>query len=78
MLIILASCSLLIAFQKLTFLLGCSANLSVFDWNFVAVKIEKVAKAYKVEFVINISELGEDDPLLQNATWYFPSLKVPW
>ncbi|KAK9055161.1 hypothetical protein SSX86_026243 [Deinandra increscens subsp. villosa] len=34
--------------------------------------------AYNVEFVINISELGEDDPLLQNATQYFNSRKAPW
>uniref|UniRef100_A0A251SMC0 Uncharacterized protein n=1 Tax=Helianthus annuus TaxID=4232 RepID=A0A251SMC0_HELAN len=32
--------------------------------------IEKVY-AYDVEFVINISELGGDDPLLQHATQYF-------
>ncbi|CAH1432759.1 unnamed protein product [Lactuca virosa] len=34
-------------------------------------QIEKVMNTYKVGFVINISELGEDDPLLQNATQYF-------
>ncbi|KAI3801734.1 hypothetical protein L1987_29848 [Smallanthus sonchifolius] len=41
-------------------------------------QIEKVMYAYNVGFVINISELGEDDPLLQNATQYFNSLKTPW
>lgn len=41
-------------------------------------QIEKVINTYKVGFVINISELGEDDPLLQNATQYFNSLKSPW
>ncbi|XP_058114117.1 uncharacterized protein LOC131256994 [Magnolia sinica] len=41
-------------------------------------QMEKVAKTYKVKFVINISELGEDDPLLRNGTLHFPSLKIPW
>ncbi|XP_076895188.1 uncharacterized protein LOC143547715 [Bidens hawaiensis] len=41
-------------------------------------QIEKVMYAYNVGFVINISELGEDDPLLLNATQYFNSLKLPW
>ncbi|KAL4571383.1 hypothetical protein LXL04_018142 [Taraxacum kok-saghyz] len=41
-------------------------------------QIEKVMNSYKVGFVINISELGEDDPLLQNATQYFNPLKAPW
>ncbi|KAI3782041.1 hypothetical protein L2E82_12073 [Cichorium intybus] len=41
-------------------------------------QIEKVMNTYKVRFVINISELGEDDPLLQNATQYFNPLKAPW
>ncbi|KAA8535315.1 hypothetical protein F0562_030318 [Nyssa sinensis] len=41
-------------------------------------QIEKVVKAYKARFVLNISELGEDDQLMLNATWYFQSLKVPW
>ncbi|XP_076900458.1 uncharacterized protein LOC143554624 [Bidens hawaiensis] len=42
------------------------------------ISIEKVMYAYNVGFVINISDLGEDDPLLLNATQYFNSLKVPW
>lgn len=29
--------------------------------------MEKAAKLYKARFVINISELGEDDPLAQNV-----------
>ncbi|KAJ0576097.1 putative metallo-dependent phosphatase [Helianthus annuus] len=41
-------------------------------------QIEKVIYAYDVGFVINISELGEDDPLLQHATQYFNSLRAPW
>ncbi|XP_024967326.1 uncharacterized protein LOC112507123 [Cynara cardunculus var. scolymus] len=41
-------------------------------------QIEKVMNTFKVGFVININELGEDDPLLQNATQYFHSSKVPW
>ncbi|XP_071724845.1 uncharacterized protein [Rutidosis leptorrhynchoides] len=41
-------------------------------------QIEKVINSYKVEFVINIGELGEEDPFLQNATQYFHSVKTPW
>ncbi|GJW18172.1 calcineurin-like metallo-phosphoesterase superfamily protein [Tanacetum coccineum] len=41
-------------------------------------QMEKVINTYKVGFVINISELGEDDPLSQNATQYFGSSKAPW
>lgn len=41
-------------------------------------QMEKVVKTFKAEFVVNISELGEDDPLMQNVTWHFPALKVPW
>ncbi|WOL19387.1 hypothetical protein Cni_G28185 [Canna indica] len=37
----------------------------------------KVAKTYKAKFVVDISELGEHDPLLQNATLHFPS-EIPW
>ncbi|KAL5842047.1 hypothetical protein ACOSQ3_012650 [Xanthoceras sorbifolium] len=40
--------------------------------------MERVAKFYEARFVVNTSELGEDDPLRQNATMLFPSLKVPW
>lgn len=41
-------------------------------------QMEKAAKTYEARFVINISELGEDDPLTQNGTWRFSTLKVPW
>ncbi|OIT01526.1 PREDICTED: uncharacterized protein LOC109226450 [Nicotiana attenuata] len=41
-------------------------------------QVEKVAKKFNARFVINISELGEDDPLVQNATRHFPSTKIPW
>ncbi|KAK1420945.1 hypothetical protein QVD17_22927 [Tagetes erecta] len=41
-------------------------------------QIEKMMYAYNVGFVINISELGDDDPLLQNATQYFNPLRAPW
>ncbi|CAN4115991.1 unnamed protein product [Withania somnifera] len=41
-------------------------------------QVEKVAKTFNARFIINISELGEDDPLMQNATRHFPSLKIPW
>ncbi|KAF3643445.1 putative two-component response regulator ARR12-like [Capsicum annuum] len=42
------------------------------------VKVEKVAKKFNARFVINIGELGEEDPLVQNATLRFPSVKIPW
>ncbi|KAJ6958282.1 hypothetical protein NC653_040048 [Populus alba x Populus x berolinensis] len=41
-------------------------------------KMEKVASFYRARFVVNISELGEDDPLKQNASRLFPPQKVPW
>jgi hypothetical protein len=34
-------------------------------------KMEKVAKTYKASFVVNTSELGEDDPLMQNVRSFF-------
>ncbi|XVF35532.1 hypothetical protein REPUB_Repub18cG0153900 [Reevesia pubescens] len=40
--------------------------------------MENVVKAYDVRFVLNISELGEGDPLLQNVTRLSPLLNVPW
>ncbi|KAK4858525.1 hypothetical protein QYF36_017762 [Acer negundo] len=40
--------------------------------------MERVAKSYQARFVVNTSELGENDPLKQNATMIFRSLKVPW
>ncbi|XP_010942121.1 uncharacterized protein [Elaeis guineensis] len=41
-------------------------------------KMERAAKIYKAKFVVNIGELGEDDPLLRNATLHFPLLEIPW
>ncbi|XP_024182603.1 uncharacterized protein LOC112187876 isoform X2 [Rosa chinensis] len=41
-------------------------------------QMEKVAKKYKAKFVVDISDLGKDDPLMQNGTLHFSSLKVPW
>lgn len=41
-------------------------------------QMAEVVKTYKAKFIINISELGEDDPLMLNATWNFQSFKVPW
>ncbi|WOG96687.1 hypothetical protein DCAR_0416023 [Daucus carota subsp. sativus] len=38
----------------------------------------KVIKLYNAQFVVNLSELGQDDPFLQNATHHLQSLKVPW
>ncbi|XP_061338460.1 uncharacterized protein LOC133285267 isoform X3 [Gastrolobium bilobum] len=41
-------------------------------------QMEKVARTYKASFVMCSSELGENDPLMQNATQHFPSLRLPW
>ncbi|KAF8393063.1 hypothetical protein HHK36_021304 [Tetracentron sinense] len=41
-------------------------------------QMEKVAKTYKAEFIVNISELGEDDPLMLNGTSHLSLLKIPW
>ncbi|KAJ6863369.1 hypothetical protein NC652_040044 [Populus alba x Populus x berolinensis] len=46
--------------------------------NLLLKKMEKVASFYRARFVVNISELGEDDPLKQNASRLFPPQKVPW
>ncbi|OVA00282.1 Ribonuclease H domain [Macleaya cordata] len=51
---------------------------SLKEQNHLLKQMEKVAKIYKVKFVVNISELGEDDPLMQNGTLHFSALKVPW
>ncbi|XVF48445.1 hypothetical protein PTKIN_Ptkin03bG0190500 [Pterospermum kingtungense] len=40
--------------------------------------MENVAKAYDVRFVVNISELGDGDPLIRNMTRLSPLLNVPW
>ncbi|KAL6221384.1 hypothetical protein ACLB2K_009135 [Fragaria x ananassa] len=41
-------------------------------------QMARVAKKYKAKFVVDISDLGKDDPLMQNGTLHFSSLKVPW
>ncbi|XP_050378188.1 uncharacterized protein LOC126795384 [Argentina anserina] len=41
-------------------------------------QMEKVTKMYKARFVVDISDLGKDDPLMQNASLHFSSVKVPW
>ncbi|XAR50746.1 Acid phosphatase [Bertholletia excelsa] len=41
-------------------------------------QLEKAINAYNVKFVIDYSELGDEDPLLLNATNYLQSLQVPW
>ncbi|KAI3854694.1 hypothetical protein MKW92_042597 [Papaver armeniacum] len=51
---------------------------SIKEQNHLLNQMDQVAKIYKVEFVVNISELGEDDPLTQNGTLHFPSLNVSW
>ncbi|KAF8033779.1 hypothetical protein BT93_C0133 [Corymbia citriodora subsp. variegata] len=40
--------------------------------------VEKVSRTYGAAFVVNISELGEDDPLMQNGTQKHQLLKIPW
>lgn len=44
---------------------------------FLYMKMEKVAKVYNVSFVVNTSELGEDDPLMQNVRsfCFFPPIQ---
>uniref|UniRef100_A0A0D9WMM3 Uncharacterized protein n=1 Tax=Leersia perrieri TaxID=77586 RepID=A0A0D9WMM3_9ORYZ len=41
-------------------------------------QMEGIAKAYKVKFVLDVAELGEDDPLWQNGSLYFQALNIPW
>ncbi|XP_031382813.1 uncharacterized protein LOC116196977 isoform X2 [Punica granatum] len=63
----------------------------VLDFHFVTVRgggfrpplqqarlLKLVSKTFNAKFVINISELGEDDPLMQNGTQNLAMLKVPW
>ncbi|PKI38951.1 hypothetical protein CRG98_040659 [Punica granatum] len=52
---------------------SCSLLLRI-----IAMEMEKVSKTFNAKFVINISELGEDDPLMQNGTQNLAMLKVPW
>lgn len=35
--------------------------------------MEKVVKKYKAKFVVDISDLGKDDPLMQNVRLFFSS-----
>ncbi|KAA3459537.1 Tartrate-resistant acid phosphatase type 5 [Gossypium australe] len=75
--------------QKLVY----NDNGSPFDLYFISVRggfrslqeqthllklMGNVAKAYDLKFVVNISELGEDDPLMQNVTRLSPLCNVPW
>ncbi|XP_022888141.1 uncharacterized protein LOC111403755 isoform X2 [Olea europaea var. sylvestris] len=41
-------------------------------------QVEKAVTSYKARFIVNICELGESDPLLQNATQYLELQKIPW
>ncbi|KAK1294987.1 hypothetical protein QJS10_CPA16g00007 [Acorus calamus] len=41
-------------------------------------QMERVAKAYKARFVVDVSGFGEDDPLMRNGVTRFPALKIPW
>jgi hypothetical protein len=35
-----------------------------------SVKMEAIAKVYEVKFVLNIAQLGEDDPLWRNVSYW--------
>ncbi|TVU12300.1 hypothetical protein EJB05_45937, partial [Eragrostis curvula] len=41
-------------------------------------QMEAIAKVYEVKFVLNVAELGENDPLWQNGSMYFQDQNVPW
>ncbi|KMZ66571.1 hypothetical protein ZOSMA_294G00230 [Zostera marina] len=41
-------------------------------------QMEIVAKNIDVKFILDLSEVGENDPLLQNATQHYPSLNMLW
>ncbi|XP_066376132.1 uncharacterized protein [Miscanthus floridulus] len=41
-------------------------------------QMETIAKAYEVKFVLDVAQLGEDDPLWQNGSMYFQALNIPW
>lgn len=43
----------------------------------VLMKMENVAKAYNAKFVVNISEMGEDDPLTQNVRFFLFLFLLP-
>ncbi|CAI9098873.1 OLC1v1035601C1 [Oldenlandia corymbosa var. corymbosa] len=72
---------------------GTSESIKPFDFYFISVagdfrpqneqtlllrQMAKVAELFKAQFVVSISELGQDDSLRLNGTRYFRSLKVPW
>ncbi|CAI0427423.1 unnamed protein product [Linum tenue] len=44
----------------------------------VFVTIEDVVRIYGARFVVNFSELGEEDPLTRNASQLFKSSSIPW
>eukprot|EP00268_Persea_americana_P047424 TRINITY_DN4941_c0_g1_i11.p1 TRINITY_DN4941_c0_g1~~TRINITY_DN4941_c0_g1_i11.p1 ORF type:complete len:326 (-),score=54.17 TRINITY_DN4941_c0_g1_i11:2660-3637(-) len=64
--------------HDLYFLSVCGGKRPLEQQTHLLKLMEKVAKIYKVKFVVTISEHGEDDPFYQNGTSNFPSLKVPW
>ncbi|KAJ4816453.1 Calcineurin-like metallo-phosphoesterase superfamily protein [Rhynchospora pubera] len=41
-------------------------------------QMEMFAKIYKPKFVLNVAQLGEEDPLCHNATHHPELLKMPW
>ncbi|XP_020576019.1 purple acid phosphatase 3 [Phalaenopsis equestris] len=41
-------------------------------------KMSEIIELFKAKFVVNIGELGEDDPLMQNASLHFPIPSIPW
>ncbi|GJN00739.1 hypothetical protein PR202_ga17943 [Eleusine coracana subsp. coracana] len=41
-------------------------------------QMEAIAKVYEVKFVLDIAQLGEDDPLWQNGSMYFQDQNIPW
>lgn len=47
--------------------LCCTLLVHVLIWISLKPQMRKVIKLYNAQFVVNVSELGEDDPLLQNV-----------
>ncbi|KAK3128549.1 hypothetical protein QOZ80_6BG0463320 [Eleusine coracana subsp. coracana] len=41
-------------------------------------QMEAITKVYEVKFVLDIAQLGEDDPLWQNGSMYFQDQNIPW
>lgn len=62
----------------LYFLSVCGGHRPLKQQTHLMKLMEMVARKYKIKFVVNISELGEDDPLSHNGTLNYPSLSVPW